>query len=148
MTACVNTSYGTEPVPMKADQVELFSKLYRVYPDPEFGQPMPLVRGKDLFETRIWSINTAEECSLENFDSACKGQMLYITVSDGEIGGKSYGISFGKAFGLDVLELDNLQDKRCVRIKLAERVIEKRNRKMAWGKKIHTICVSPEGLVR
>ena len=133
---------------MNSHDVELFLNLYQIYPNPEFGVTAPSVKGKPIFETKIWSVDLAEECLFEDFSNSCKGQSVYIIVTDGNLGGKAYGLVLEKAFEWQVLELNYREtDTPCVAIKILERKAKKIAQNMSWVTKEHVICISPNGIV-
>jgi hypothetical protein len=134
--------------PMGRDEVELFSVLYRVYPNPEFGGEVPAINGRPEFDLRILAKNSASECDTRNFSPSCKGHLLYITVANSDIGGKKFGVVTSVAYGWKIAQIEHRAGKNpCVAISLTERVVEGVRGNYRWVQKPRNICISPDGIV-
>jgi hypothetical protein len=135
--------------PLKKEKVDLLSKLYRVYPNAEFGAHEPQVDGTLPFDVRIWSTNSAEECSEMNFSPSCRGQVLYITVSESEIGGRSFGVISRKAYAWKVIDLRHRKGERpCALVVVAERQAKRQGSVQGWSTMEQSLCISPTGIER
>lgn len=123
----------------------LFMSLYEIYPNTDNGISQPSIIGKYNYELKIHGMNEAEECLHDDFSLNCKGQTIFINISDGLLGGKTFGIKIGKAYSVSVEKID-FKKNDCVLIELSERVFTGNRYKPKWAEKKYSICISPEGV--
>jgi hypothetical protein len=137
--------------PLSGDQSAMLARLTPLFPNGMPDPEQPEISNPTKWEIRVWSTNEAEECSYENKDPACRGHTLYVTVSDDNLGGRTFGFRTRKAFKWIVMAISEKpsEDKKgaCALIVIRERFAAK-DKSHDWQHRDVTTCVSPTGFQR
>ena len=136
---------------LSARQARILSALTPLFPDGIPDHEQPEIRNSTEWNVRIWSLNESSECTYENFDPACRGHTLYVTVADDNLGGKTFGFQTKKAFRwvVDGISTKETKDSAgsCALIELRERVPSK-GAVNGWRFRKLSVCARPDGFVR
>jgi hypothetical protein len=132
-------------------QARILSGLTPLFPDGIPDHEQLEIKNSTKWNVRIWSLNESSECTYENFDPACRGHSLYVTIADDNLGGKAFGFETKKAFrwlvdGISTKEATNGAGS-CALIELRERVPAK-GTVSGWRFRKLSVCARPDGFVR
>ena len=142
IAGCAGSSGFVTPLPN--EWVVELPLLQKIYPPLDVAESR---RSRQYgWEIAIWKTNRGDECLYQNFDPICAQTSLYVIVSDGLLGGETFGFRTQRAFAWEVSSIEPRSgNPKCAILRLRERVPDSKS-VGKWTFMTREICVSPSGI--
>lgn len=141
----MGSSSASDLFPLSQSQAKLFATMHLVFPDEKGGHP--ILKNSTPWQIRVWEVNEADECTYGNTHSDCKGDTLYISVAEDQLGGKLSAYKTGKSYKWEIVSISFERfGGGCALVSLTSKELA-RDKNKIWNYRRVEICLTPDGVV-